>query len=84
VDVKQRNNEGYGEDTKFQTKDKWQSPPFANGPISPVPPEYNDLRATLDSLYDENGYVCLQQNYPMPVTLLAEVPEVSVGDTPDD
>ena len=60
----------------------WQDPAYTGAPIAPIPPEYKDIRTVLSSTWQEEGFVCVQQNYPMPFTLLAEIPETNLGDTP--
>lgn len=39
-----------------------------------------DERITLDPLYDLMGQVCVQQDDPLPCTVLGVIPEVTVGD----
>lgn len=41
-----------------------------------------DGRIILDQLWQEPGQLVIQQNLPYPATILAIMPEVSVGDTP--
>jgi hypothetical protein len=40
-----------------------------------------DERIVLDPLWKVEGQVCFQQDYPLPATILAVIPEVTVGDT---
>jgi hypothetical protein len=80
VEVKERTVEPYWRATQFTVTSKWQDYPYENGPLSPVPYSYDDVRVSLAGIWQEQGYVCLQTNYPMPCTLLAEVPEVAIGD----
>ncbi|HDR8950753.1 TPA: hypothetical protein QDA82_001029 [Burkholderia vietnamiensis] len=40
-----------------------------------------DERITLDPLYDLTGQVCVQQDDPLPCTVLGVIPEVTVGDS---
>ena len=80
-EVKQRSTERAHQATQFTLSAGWTDPPYPGGPISPIPPDFKDLRTILEATYNENGFVCVQQNYPMPVTLLAEIPESNVGDT---
>jgi len=83
VEQKERTNEAEWRATQFTLTAGWQDYPFDGGPVSPIPPEYGDIRTVLDVIQQEQGFVCIQQNYPMPCTVLAEIPEVSEGDTPD-
>lgn len=39
-----------------------------------------DERITLDPLYDLAGQICIQQDDPLPCTVLGVIPEVTVGD----
>jgi hypothetical protein len=40
-----------------------------------------DHRITIDGLWTTYGQVCVQQDQPLPATVLALVPEVYIGDT---
>lgn len=40
-----------------------------------------NIRAYIDPLFDRVGAVCIQQDYPLPCTLLALIPEMAQGDT---
>lgn len=51
-------------------------------PLTPEPLSYKDVRVVLDTEWTTTGEWCLLQTYPMPVTVLAVVPEIEVGDTP--
>jgi len=42
-----------------------------------------DGRQILDQLWQEVGQLCIQQNLPYPATVLGIMPEVVVGDTPE-
>lgn len=52
-------------------------------PLTPAPLGYNDVRIVLDTAWTTDGVWCILQHYPMPITVLAIVPEVEVGDTPN-
>lgn len=41
-----------------------------------------DEREAIDLDYTVPGQVCIQQDYPLPATITAVIPEVDVGDTP--
>jgi hypothetical protein len=52
-----------------------------NTPLgSPVPLITGDERITVDSLWDVPGQICIQQDNPLPATVLGLIPEISVGD----
>jgi hypothetical protein len=40
-----------------------------------------DMRAYINPFFDRVGAVCIQQDYPLPVTVTAIIPEVVQGDT---
>lgn len=40
-----------------------------------------DIRAYIDPVFGRMGTVCVQQDYPLPCTLLALIPEYAQGDT---
>jgi len=40
-----------------------------------------DMRLIIDPSYNVHGQVCVQQDNPLPVTVLGVIPEVVVGDT---
>lgn len=39
-----------------------------------------DMRLIIDPSYNTHGQVCVQQDFPLPVTVLGVIPEVVVGD----
>ena len=39
-----------------------------------------DMRAYIDPIFDTVGSVCIQQDHPLPATILAIIPEVAQGD----
>ena len=49
---------------------------------SPVPMTTGDERVVLDPLWETSGSVCIQQDNPLPATVLAVIPEVRMGDSP--
>lgn len=81
VPVKERNDEDLNQPTKFQVGGGMQIAPYVNGPLSPNPLSYDDQRQIIMSIWNDNGQVCIQQNYPMPMTILADIIDLSVGDT---
>jgi len=40
-----------------------------------------DIRAYIDPIFDRVGAVCVQQDFPLPCTLLSLIPEYAQGDT---
>lgn len=40
-----------------------------------------DIRAHIDPIFDRTGAVCIQQDFPLPCTVLALIPEYAQGDT---
>jgi hypothetical protein len=50
--------------------------------LSVFPDMYQDPKdvwVNLDAKYDDYGQVCIQQNYPLPVSVLAVIPQLEVG-----
>lgn len=47
----------------------------------PIPLTTGDARIVLDPLWDIDGQVCIQQDDPLPATVLGIIPEITVGDT---
>lgn len=45
-----------------------------------IPLFTGDERIIMDTSWDVPGQVCVQQDYPLPVTLLGIIPEINVGD----
>jgi hypothetical protein len=48
----------------------------------PIPLFTGDERVVIDSQYLVDDDVCIQQDQPLPCTILGVIPEVSIGDTP--
>lgn len=48
---------------------------------TPIPLFTGDIRLVLDPLWDVPGQLCLQQDYPLPMTITGIMPEINVGDT---
>lgn len=84
TEVKDRTYENYGQETSFQTEGGFVAPLFEDGPIGPNPLSYSDKRINIGSDWNLNGQICVMQSYPLPCTVLAEIPEIVVGDTPSD
>jgi len=47
----------------------------------PIPLFTGDQRVVTESVWTVGGQVCVQNNYPLPSTILALIPEIYVGDT---
>lgn len=47
----------------------------------PIPYQTGDQRLILNSTWNTEGRLCFQQDYPLPASILAVIPEVSVGDS---
>lgn len=47
-----------------------------------IPLQTRDERLVLSSSYNTDGQVAVQQDYPLPATILAIIPEIVLGDTP--
>lgn len=47
---------------------------------NPIPLITGDERVIMDQLWDVPGQICLQQNDPLPVTVLGVIPEIEIGD----
>lgn len=47
----------------------------------PIELETGDQRIVMDPLWNQYGQICIQQNYPLPATVLGVIPEIIVGDT---
>jgi hypothetical protein len=82
VEIKDRTEENYGEPIAFQTGGGNNEPAYDNAPVGYIPLGYADRRTNIGSDWEEDGYICLQQSYPLPTTILDIVLEVQVGDDP--
>lgn len=81
TEIKERDNEPMGEPIKFQNGVGIPLPElFAGAPTAPRPLWYADKYIILSSSWDDDGVVCLQQSYPLPVTVLALIPSILLGD----
>ena len=47
----------------------------------PTPLLTGDYRVIVDSVYTVQGQICIQQDQPLPASILALIPEIQVGDT---
>lgn len=48
---------------------------------NPIPLIQGDERTVMDPLWDVPGRICIQQDDPLPATVLGVIPEVVIGDT---
>lgn len=46
----------------------------------PIALETGDQRLIMDPSWNEYGQICIQQDYPLPATVLGVIPEIVVGD----
>jgi hypothetical protein len=46
----------------------------------PIQPITGDERVTMDPKWQDEGQVCVQQDYPLPATVLSFIPDVTIGD----
>lgn len=67
---------GHTFDTLVQIKERTTEPMG-----QPVQLYTGDHRLVLDPLYDTKGQVCIQQDNPLPCTILAAIPEITMGDS---
>ena len=49
---------------------------------APIPLTTGDERIVIDPSWETTGSICIQQDNPLPATVLAVIPEVRLGDTP--
>lgn len=81
TEVKERDNEPLGQPIVFQDGGGLPLPElFTGAPTAPRPLWYADKFIILSSGWDDDGVVCLQQSYPLPVTILAVIPSILLGD----
>jgi hypothetical protein len=82
TELKQRDDENMGQPIKFQTGGGTIEPLYDGAPTAPFPLGYQDVRQVMGSQWNRDGYICIQQSYPLPMTIAALIPEVVVGDDP--
>jgi hypothetical protein len=76
----ERTSEAMGEPTRLMDGGELLEVPFENAPSSQAPVYYVDRFSTLDGDWDTNGQVCIQQSWPLPMTILAVIPDLIRGD----
>lgn len=81
VEIADRNvADPMGDPTSFETGGELVEPPIPSAPSARAPLFYRDSEVNMHALWSEEGIVCIQQAYPLPATVLAIIPNVTVGD----
>lgn len=70
-----------GQGPQFATGGGIQAQPF-NGLYGQNPVRYVDERILLGPNWGPNGQICIQQSNPLPASIVAIIPEVTMGDVP--
>lgn len=82
VEIKQREDEGYGQPIAFQIGGGPLPPSYTDAPVGQDPIGYDDTITNVGGGWDTQGHVCILQSYPLPAQILATISEITVGDTP--
>lgn len=69
---------GHDFDSMYEVKERGPSVYMGQ----PIPLTTGDERIVLGSQWDTTGSICIQQDNPLPCTILGVIPEIRVGDTP--
>ena len=77
--IRFRNSRGLFYGTTFDDMDELKQREFETMG-SPTTLLTGDRTVTMPSGWDLNGKVCLRQRYPLPVTILAVIPQMEIGD----
>lgn len=80
VEIKQRDDENYGQPIEFQIGGGVLPPGYVGSPVGQNPLGYEDSYSNLGGGWDTQGHICVQQSYPLPAQILAYVSEITVGD----
>jgi hypothetical protein len=81
VEIADRNvADPMGQQTPFELGGELLDPPMPSAPSAKAPLFYRDSEVNMRALWSEEGIVCIQQAYPLPATVLAIIPNVTVGD----
>ena len=80
VEIKQRDDENYGQPIEFQIGGGSLAPGFVGAPLGQDPIGYEDDEVHVGGGWDSQGHVCILQSYPMPAQVTALVSEITVGD----
>ena len=82
VEVKQRDDENYGQPIEFQTGGGSLGAFYTDAPLGQNPTDYEDDYVNLGGGWSTQGHLCFMQSYPLPAQILAYVSDIQVGDTP--
>ncbi len=82
VEIKQRDDENYGQHIAFQIGGGPLPPSYTDAPVGQNPIGYDDTITNVGGGWDTQGHVCILQSYPLPAQILATISEITVGDTP--
>lgn len=85
--VRVRNSKGLKYGVTFQEMEEWKqwttsTDPVLNLPYGAVGLHTGDQRIVVNQVFTVGGWVCVQQDKPLPATVLAMIPEMAQGDTP--
>jgi hypothetical protein len=80
TEIKDRTTAPMGEATPFQQGGGQLAPLYSGAPVGMLPFYYADNIINLETSWDDEGVLCVQQSYPLPATILALVPDILVGD----
>lgn len=64
-------------DTLVEFKQRNSSQPMGQ----PIELDTSDQRIIMDPLWNQYGQICIQQDYPLPATVLGVIPEIVIGDS---
>jgi hypothetical protein len=80
VEQKNRALQLPGQPVYFQTGGGLCPPIFEGMPTAPNPFGYADIYMNIQTNWNKEGYVCIQQSYPLPMGILDVIPGIVVGD----
>jgi len=80
VPFAERTTEPMGEPTRLMDGGEPLVPPFDDAPSSSAPVFYQDRYSNVDGDWSTEGQICMQQSWPLPMTILAIVPDLVRGD----
>lgn len=67
--------------TTFNTLTEFKMRNASQLPSYPIDLQTGDQRIIMDPSWNVEGQICIEQDYPLPATVLGVVPEIVVGDT---
>lgn len=87
VTIRVKDAAGLKYGTTFSTLFPWAQGTSSTDPVEDLPYKTSaltlgDQRLTLDPSFNRVGSVCIEQDQPLPATILAIIPEVTQGDSP--